>query len=496
MRMTNFKKFKELYTQGTHIPVWKEILGDMETPVSLLKKFLKTNESCFLLESVEYAQNVGRFSIIGIRPTKTLCAKGTSTTTYDVNGKEVKTENTPILDVIDAYLKEITFVQDPDLEGCVSGFVGNLSFECVGQFEDISFRQKERQHTYDGVFFLSELLVVFDHLSRRLRVVRVVEKTGNVKKDYDAAVASIDDIIHVMHTQVCWGQEVLKKTRAKKTAIQSMIPKKRFIDDVNTIKNYIKQGDAIQVVYSQRFDVGHVDSPFNVYRALRTINPSPYMFYLQFKDVIIVGSSPEVLVKKERNRAVIRPIAGTRMRGENEQEDKKREDELKRSPKENAEHLMLVDLSRNDIGLVCKYGSIKVEKLAYVEKYSHVMHLVSNVEGTLKTNKNSVSLLKATFPAGTVSGAPKIRAMQIIDELEPIQRGPYAGALGYIGFSGDMDMCIAIRTIFIENHKAFVQAGAGIVYDSNPEKEYEETVNKAQAVFAAIDMAKEFIVDE
>jgi anthranilate synthase component 1 len=496
MRGTSYEKFSRSYGKGNHIPVWKEILADMETPVSVLHMFLAKEKNCFLLESVEHAKNIGRFSIIGIRPSEILGSVGSVTRRYNARGKPMKTEKRAVLDVIAQEMKTVRFVPDPELEGCISGYVGHMAFECVSQFEDITFRKKKRLHEFDAIFFLSKSLIVFDHFSKRLRVIKVVGKTGNARKDYGQAIKEIDEIINVITKGVSIDPARLGKESLLKARIKPLITKKKFLQDIVRVKEYIKQGDAIQVVYSQRFDVGRLPSPFNVYRALRTINPSPYMFYFQCGDIITIGSSPEVLVKKEKNRAIIRPIAGTRQRGETDLEDKRREDELRRSPKENAEHLMLVDLARNDIGVVCDYGTINVERFAYVEKYSHVMHLVSNVEGTLKRNKTAVDLLKATFPAGTVSGAPKIRAMEIIDELEPITRGPYAGALGYIGLSGDMDMCIMIRSIFIEKDKAYIQAGAGVVYDSNPEKEYQETLNKASALFRAIDMARSFKKDE
>ena len=490
MRSLSFERFEELYDKGTHIPVFKEILADMETPVGVLRKFLETEHECFLLESVEHGENIARYSFLGVRPTAVLYSIDGRTTIVDrVSGKE-HTHDTPILDVIDGMLAEVSFVDDRDFNGCINGFVGFLSFENVSEFEDITFRDKKREHTYDSIFFRAETLIAFDHISRRLRVIKVVAKTGNARADYDAAVAEIDTLIAVVHTPQAFKPLVFDEGKKGGEVFRPCIPKKKFIQDIQAVKDYIKNGDAIQVVYSQRFALGEIKNPFNVYRTLRTINPSPYMFYFQYHDTILIGSSPELLVKKEKNKAIIRPIAGTRQRGRNEAEDKKREEELRKSPKENAEHLMLVDLSRNDIGQVCKYGSVRVEKLAYVERYSHVMHLVSNVEGTLRSNKNSISLLKATFPAGTVSGAPKIRAMQIIDELEPLRRGPYAGSLGHIGFCGDMGMCIMIRTIFIDKGYAYLQAGAGIVYDSNPEKEYEETINKATAAFRAIEMAQ------
>ncbi|MBN1493595.1 MAG: anthranilate synthase component I [Candidatus Omnitrophica bacterium] len=496
MRITSYAKFKKMYTKGNHIPVWKEILADMETPVSVLYTFLEKEQNCFLLESVEHAKNIGRFSIIGIRPSEILCNIGNLTKHYNPKGRLVAREDRPVLDVIDQAMRAVRFVADPELEGCISGYVGHMGFECVSQFEDIVFRPKKRLHEYDAIFFLAKTLIVFDHFSHRLRVIKVVEKTGALKKDYDEAIKEIEAIARVIAKKISERPARLGRVQKTKQKIRPLISKQTYIKDVNRVKEYIKQGDAIQVVYSQRFNAGRITSPFNVYRALRTINPSPYMFYFKYRDIVTIGSSPEVLVKKEKNKAIIRPIAGTRQRGENDMEDRRREEDLRRSPKENAEHLMLVDLARNDIGVVCDYGSISVERLAYVEKFSHVMHLVSNVEGTLRRNKNAVDLLKATFPAGTVSGAPKIRAMQIIDELEAVKRGPYAGALGYIGFSGDMDMCIMIRSMFIEKGKVYLQAGGGIVYDSNPIKEYEETINKAGALFHAIDIARGFSKDE
>ncbi|HNV86932.1 MAG TPA: anthranilate synthase component I family protein [Candidatus Omnitrophota bacterium] len=335
-------------------------------------------------------------------------------------------------------------------------------------------------------------LLIFDHLNRTLKIVVFTKKEGNLGSCYRKACADLDEMTETLlrplkHAATLHGLEPASETPRPE---KSNMTRADFESKINRVKKYIRQGDCIQVVFSQRFEAGENVNCFEVYRTLRSVNPSPYMFFFRFRESVLIGSSPELLVKKYGTQAEIRPIAGTRPRGADERKDQLLERDLKASRKELAEHLMLVDLGRNDLGRVCRYNSVRVEEFARIERYSHVMHLVSVVTGQLKSGKDAFHLLRAAFPAGTVTGAPKVRAMQIIDELEETKRGPYAGCLGYFSLNGDMDMCIMIRTIFVHKNRAYVQAGAGIVYDSRPSAEYLETVNKAKALFRAIALSE------
>lgn len=342
----------------------------------------------------------------------------------------------------------------------------------------------------DSVFMLTDTLLIFDHVDHKIKVVSNVHVTEDPSGSYDDAVNKIENIIKNLKTAAKTGPSYLLKHRAKKIKMESNLTKAEFEGSVRKAKNYIKRGDIIQVVLSQRLELPIAVHPFDIYRALRSINPSPYMYYLKLGEFSLVGSSPEIMVRCEEGVVELRPIAGTRPRGTSEAKDAKLIKDLLSDPKERAEHIMLVDLGRNDIGRVCEYRTVKVSELMVVEKYSHVMHIVSDVSGRLKKGKDIFDVMKATFPAGTVTGAPKVRAMEIIDELENQRRGLYAGCVGYFSFSGNLDSCITIRTIVIKGDKAYVQAGAGIVADSKPEKEYAETMNKAKALLRAIEMAE------
>ncbi|MEE9316435.1 MAG: anthranilate synthase component I, partial [bacterium] len=372
------------------------------------------------------------------------------------------------------------------------GAVGYIGYDMVKFIEDIPSTNPDDLDLPDCKFIFTDNLLIFDHVAHTIKVVSCVHldrEKSNLKTLYNEACRKIEKLITKLRKKPK-KQPKVRRSRSSKIVTQSNFTRNSFEKIVERAKEYIRAGDIIQTVLSQRLQTKVSAHPFDIYRALRVINPSPYMYYLSLGGMNLVGSSPEILVRQEGRRVEVRPIAGTRPRGKDEFEDKKLERELLKSSKERAEHLMLVDLGRNDIGRVCEYGSVKVPELMVIERYSHVMHIVSGVVGKLKRGMDSFDVLRACFPAGTVSGAPKVRAMEIIEELENLRRGPYAGAVGYFSFQGNMDMAITIRTILIKGKEAFLQAGAGIVADSIPKNEYEETINKAKALFEAIEMAE------
>jgi anthranilate synthase component 1 len=487
MLYPNLKKFKELAGKGNLIPVYKEILADTDTPVTAFLKLGGTPS--FLLESVEGGEKWARYSFLGSRPSKVI--KGRGNTVEIINGQKpptvVESDNP-----VDLIKREISRYRPVEIEGLprfFGGLVGYMGYDMVKFFEPIEEFKKEGLGLPDFFFMLTDTMLIFDSLRQKIKVVSNAHIEDNLPdKAYREAEQKIDDIITKLRTPI-----ILEDTASapQKNGISSNFSKQDFLTAVKKSKEYVMAGDIVQVVLSQRFERDAAGDPFHVYRALRVINPSPYMYYLDIGDAKIVGSSPEILVRFEDGKILLRPIAGTRKRGETESADKALEEELKNDPKEISEHIMLVDLGRNDVGKVATIGSVKVTELMTVERYSHVMHLVSNVEGDLKEGLDAFDVLAACFPAGTVSGAPKVRAMEIIEELEPTRRGPYAGAVGYFSYSGNMDTCITIRTLIIKDGKVYVQAGAGIVADSEPEKEYLETVNKAKGMMTAVDMAEE-----
>lgn len=464
----SFDDFARSAKKGNLTAVYVTIPADLETPVSSFLKTCHDSPHTFLLESAEQGEKVGRFSIIGLKQRMVVTARA----------------GEPVVDQIQKQLAKYKLSNPADLPGFCGGFVGYLSYENVEHFEKIALKNRKGGPSVpDAIFFLTEDLLIFDHFRKTLSVVSLVETSGkNLKAAYHQAVATIQKYIAKLQRPLA----VAKAAKPSPVQMKSNVTPAAFHQKVQKIREYVKAGDCIQVVLSQRFTLPAPKDDFRIYRALRSINPSPYMFYFRSGSVRLIGSSPEMLVKKEGRTAEVRPIAGTRPRGKNQAEDSAFEENLKASRKEMAEHLMLVDLGRNDLGRVCEFNSVQVKKFARVERYSHVMHLVSDVAGKLKSGKTAFDLLKATFPAGTVSGAPKIRAMQIINELEPERRGPYAGCLGYFSFNQDMDMCITIRTLVHDGKKLYLQAGAGIVKDSSPEREFEETVNKAKALVKAI----------
>lgn len=472
MKLLSFSEFKKLAKQGNLIALVSDLHSDLDTPVSAFLKLASEEPHAFLLESAEKEERIGRFSFLGIKPAEVLKSTG---------------RENPLLK-IKKRLAKYRLANPQGLPGFAGGYVGFFSYEVVRFFEKIRLRNKTGVFKNEAVFFLVKEFLLFDHFRKSISAVVLCDIKQNNDTEVQRAYQNGIDRIATLEKRLT--QEIIRersgRRRQRRLHFSSNLKHPEFERKVERIKNYIRAGDCIQVVFSQRFYLGRLHDDFEVYRSLRTLNPSPYMFYFRSGPLRLIGSSPELLVKKTGRRAEVRPIAGTRPRGETPGEDARLKNNLLRSPKEMAEHLMLVDLGRNDLGRVCEFDSIRINDFARVERYSHVMHLVSDITGTLKRGRGSMDLLKAVFPAGTVTGAPKIRAMEIIDELELEKRGPYAGALGYFSFNEDMDMCITIRTIVVQNHEAYVQAGAGIVFDSKPKKEYEESVNKARALVEAV----------
>lgn len=476
--------------QGDLISVYREILADMETPVSAFKR-IADDHYAFLLESVEGGEHLGRFSFIGSCPRAILKSKNRKAVIERQNAEpkciELADNQDPI-DLLKSEMQRFNYVPDPNLPKFCGGAVGYIGYDMVRFFEDLPETTKDDLNLPDCMLALTDTMIVFDHVKNKIKVIAHAYVGDDPNKAYDDAVAGIDKVIAKLRSPL--PLQPSETHQDVSISPKSNFSQPDFENAVEKCKEYISSGDVIQIVLSQRFSTNVTADSFDIYRSLRSINPSPYMFYLSFGDTKLIGSSPEILVTHEQGEVTVRPIAGTRRRGIDESDDKRLEAELLADEKERAEHVMLVDLGRNDIGRVCDFGSVKVNALMEIERYSHVMHMVSNVRGNLLTSKDQYDLLRATFPAGTVSGAPKIRSMQIIDELEPTRRGTYAGSVGYFSHSGNMDLCITIRTILIKGDTAYVQAGAGIVADSIPSSEYQETVNKATAMFKALEMAE------
>jgi anthranilate synthase component I len=462
---------------GNLLPVYREIVADMETPVSA---FLKINRggNSFLLESVEGGQRLARYSFIGTEPYRD----------FTVTGKD----RTDPLAIIAEELRQYQVVPLAGLPRFAGGAVGYLGYETINRFEHLPSPAKYALDIPEARFMFVDTMLVFDHVTHKIKILSYVKLNGDIDQSYHQAVSKIDDLVDRLQQPYPKKKTVKNKIPSiLNSELTSSFTRPGFEAAVEKIKEYISAGEAIQVVLSQRLAQPTDLPPFEIYRALRTINPSPYMFYLDYGSFQIVGASPEVLVKVEDGMVMTRPLAGTRPRGKTPEEDAALETELRNDEKERAEHIMLVDLGRNDIGRVSQPGTVAVSELMEVERYSHVMHLVTHVQGKLLPEMNAFDALRACFPAGTVSGAPKVRAMEIIAEMEPEKRGPYAGAAGYFSFSGNMDMAIAIRTMVVSKGTAYMQAGVGIVYDSVPAREYEESMNKARALLKALAQAEE-----
>jgi len=490
------EEFCELAREHNLIPVFREILGDLHTPVSAFHK-LDDGRFAYLLESVEGGESVGRYSFLGGAPSVVLATRGREVTVERDGRTETRTLDAgeDPLHVLKALMREYRVAHVPGLPKFYGGAVGYMSYDTVRFFETLPDAPSDDLALPDCYFVFTDACLIFDHVRHRILVVCNARVDGDADAAYQRALAKIDDLIAQLQAPETRPLGLIPGEAETDAPVASNMTPAQFMTAVERAKEYIAAGDIIQVVLSQRLQRELSPAlraqPFNLYRALRYLNPSPYMYFLSYGDVKIIGSSPERLVSEADGEVITRPIAGTRPRGRTVAEDQALAAELLADAKECAEHIMLVDLGRNDLGRVCEFGSVVADQLMSVEYYSHVMHIVSNVRGTLRPEFDHFDVLRACFPAGTVSGAPKIRAMQIIDELEPTRRGPYAGAIGYFSFEGNMDTAITIRTIVVRNGIAYVQAGAGIVADSVPATEYQETVNKARALLRALEMAEQ-----
>ncbi len=484
------EEVQNYFQQGDLVPVYRTLLADLETPVSVYLKLRQAGQPAFLLESVEGGEQVGRYSFLGVNPRGVIFVQNNMLTRI-FNGEKIERPleiGEDPLHLVKAEMAKYTPVHVPNLPRFVGGAVGYLSYDVVRYFERLPVTAQDQLQVADAAFIFPDALVVFDHAKHQLIVLANAHNQGDPDAAYNDAIRRIDQTVVALGNPLPELDYSLQPTGEE---MKSNMPQEKFEENVRAAKQYIKDGDAFQIVLSQRFGRRTSASPLMIYRALRALNPSPYMFLLQFDDEFtLLGASPEMMVRYEDGVASTRPIAGTRPRGKTQEEDDALADELMNDPKERAEHVMLVDLGRNDLGRVCEYGTVRVPKMMFVERYSHVMHIVSQVEGVLRSNMDAFDLVRATFPAGTLSGAPKVRAMEIIEELEGVRRGPYGGAVGYFSYDGSMDMCITIRAMLMQGDRVYVQAGAGIVADSDPTSEHIESQNKARAVAEAIRYAE------
>ncbi len=485
--------FRKQAAQGNLIPVYREIIADMETPVSAFHK-IDTGDHSFLFESVEKGGKFARYSFLGASPQVIFQARGKNVTLREGTEQRAYTIERDPLHELERIMAGYRPVPAVDLPLFYGGAVGYLGYEAGTSFEpSISRAKKDDLGIPDAYFFITDTLLIFDHMERRIKIVANahVPNPNDADRAYDAAVAKIEELEARLSRPV---RASLLPVFNEVTPLEPSINMTRdqYVKMTENMQEYIRAGDIFQVVPSQRFEVAFDGAPLDLYRALRLINPSPYMFLLKLGGMALVGASPELHVRCEEGKVQIRPIAGTRPRGKTAEEDDALTAELLADPKERAEHVMLVDLARNDVGRVCKFNTVRLTDFMTTERYSHVMHIVSNVEGELNPGHSAYDVMRATFPAGTVSGSPKIRAMQIIADQEPTCRGTYAGAVGYFGFSGNLDSCIAIRTVLLKDGKAYLQAGGGLVADSTPLGEYQESINKAKAGLKALAMAKLF----
>jgi anthranilate synthase component 1 len=491
MYRPSFAEFQELARKGNLVPVYREILADEETPVTALMK-ISRRPYAFLLESVEGGEKWGRYTFLGADPQAVFRIRdGEVEVREDGCARRVRPEGNPLASLKD-FMSRYHPVFPPGLPRFFGGAVGYLSYDMVRHFEKKLARTRAHVPGMDdAVFLLTGSLLVFDNVRHTIKVVlcvRIPEGSTDLEALYGKATERIEGIIDDLRRPAAPSARAFVSGE-NRTPFHANMTEEAFKDMVRRAKEYIRAGDIIQVVLSQRFEGETRLDPVDLYRALRYVNPSPYLFFLKLEDFHLIGSSPEVMVRLEDRVAELRPIAGTKKRGQTEQEDRLLADELLNDPKERAEHVMLVDLGRNDLGRIARVGSVQVNQFMTVERYSHVMHLVSNVQAQLAEGRDCFDVLKATFPAGTLSGAPKVRAMEIIDELEPCRRGPYGGAMGYFSFSGNMDFGITIRTLVLQGNRLSLQVGAGIVADSDPDREYEETLNKAAGLMKAVNIA-------
>jgi anthranilate synthase component 1 len=485
-------QFRDKSAQGNLIPVWREVLADTETPVSAFYKVAYDRPFGFLLESVEGGERLGRYSFLGSDPFLVFRSKGNVATIEERN----EITKVPLthgsrdpLHVLKEILARYTYVPTPELPRFVGGAVGIIGYDTVRFLEDLPDSNPDELGMDDCLFLFTDALVIFDHVKHRLLVLCNARVEGNPDAAYDQATRKIDELVNRLQTGKIPYSKAPSSFPAPKEFV-SNLSQEEYESRVLAAKEYIAAGDSFQIQVSRRISKPLAADPFDVYRALRSVNPSPYMFYLVFGDTKLIGASPEILVTEVDGTVTIRPIAGTRPRSGNDSDDARLAADLLGDEKERAEHVMLVDLGRNDIGRVAKYGTVHVEELMVIEKYSHVMHLVSDVKGKLQDGLDQFDVLRASFPAGTLTGAPKVRTMEIIDELEVTRRGFYGGGIGYFSFSGNMDTCITIRTALVMGNTIYIQAAGGVVADSNPTYEYRETAAKMRALTRAVDWAE------
>jgi anthranilate synthase component 1 len=494
MLFPDYKEFSRLARNATLVPVAKTVAADLRTPVSAFLSIAANEPNCFLLESVEGGEKIGRYTFLGARPYMVLQAQGRQVT-LQRNGKKTRQEGS-VFKIIDGLLREHTPAHVPGLPPFTAGAVGFFSHDAVRQLEKLPTLAKDDLQTPDCTLMFFDRLLAFDHVRHEIYIIATADLSKqSPRKAYDQAVRDIERIERQLAAPLPKKFLHAPKPKSGKVKVNCSVTKKQFIRTVEKIKEYILAGDVFQTVPSLRLELEPGIDPLNVYRALRRVNPSPYMYFLRMQglhseEMTVLGSSPEMLVRVTGKKLEYRPIAGTRKRGKDEADDLRLEQELLHDEKERAEHVMLVDLGRNDVGRVSEFGTVKVRDLMFVERYSHVMHLVSAVEGTLRAGLTPVDALAACFPAGTLTGAPKVRAMEIIEEMEPVRRGIYGGSVLYADFAGNLDSCIAIRTMLVKGKKAYVQAGAGIVADSVPESEYQECLNKTHALVRAVELAR------
>jgi anthranilate synthase component I len=490
MIQPTFHEFQRLAKQGNLIPVYEVFPADLLTPVSAYLRLARGARYSFLLESVEGGEKIARYTFAGANPEEVFrYANGACV--LESRNRLLWEERDPVT-FLRTRMERFHAVRLPGLPPLAAGAIGYFSYDMVRLIERLPKRLRDDIGLYDAMLAFYHGIIAFDHVQHRLWIVRNVytEGEGSLRAKYNAAVREIRRTRQLLEERVP-AEQPRKGIKKRQTPLRvdSNFRREEYLAAVRKAKNYIRAGDIFQVVFSQRFSVKTKAEPFQIYRELRALNPSPYLFFLQMNDVAVVGSSPEMLVKVQGRDVFYRPIAGTRRRGKDEAEDQRLEKEMLASEKERAEHIMLVDLGRNDLGRVCEYGTVKAEKLLTVERYSHVMHLVSSLRGRLRDDVDCFDALMACFPAGTVSGAPKVRAMEIIEELERTRRGIYAGGVLYLDFAGNLDSCIALRTMVIKNGVAHIQAGGGIVADSDPASEYQESVNKSRALLTALEAA-------
>jgi anthranilate synthase component 1 len=489
MLFPDYKEFSRLARSATLVPVAKTVAADLRTPVSAFLSVAAQEPSAFLLESVEGGEKIGRYTFLGARPYMILTARGRQIC-LEHHGKQTHQEG-DVFKVLDGLLREHTPAHVPGLPPFTAGAVGFFAHDAVRQIEKLPVLAKDDLQMPDCTLMFFDRLLAFDHVRHEIFIIATADvRRQSPKQAYAHALRDIARIEKQLAAPLAAKYLRAPKAKTGRVKVAVSVSKKHFISTVEKIKQYIMAGDVFQAVPSLRLELEPGVEPLNVYRALRRVNPSPYMYFLRMGETTVLGSSPEMLVRVTGRKLEYRPIAGTRKRGKDEADDVRLEAELRHDEKERAEHVMLVDLGRNDVGRVSDYGTVKVRDLMFVERYSHVMHLVSAVEGTLRKGLTPVDAFSACFPAGTLTGAPKVRAMEIIEEVEPVRRGIYGGSVLYADFAGNLDSCIAIRTMLVKGKKAYVQAGAGIVADSVPESEYQECLNKTRALVRAVELAR------